>query len=510
MKLASDARFAVAVSLLCGWALTSHADPAGLVREANTALRSAQSAMFSGKVQDATAQLATASERIAALEKEAPDHAQLTTLKRQLERQRSDLERRGGTKTTAAQAPVESPAAATAPGTAPGAAGAKLPGGVTSRIRTLDAELAKAAEVLNKPGVASTEWRREAANGHLEAARGLLADIVKGYGAQVPAEHPEMVAVRDRLASAERDVAALGAKLAAADAERQDAAQAREGQSKEWMEKLRPYIDFHGEKRLLDEPTSVAANLRGQTLFRDEAVALLKALKETAFPQGKTDELDEWAAKLEKVLAEFGQTFERSVENVLAKPRADLDRLEKEMAEKLKATAAAIPVAGEVLTALRRQTADVADVLPPKAPEPQALEKRIAALEAQNAELRKRWIANVRVKDDAYKGEDAAALKEQAAAVVEKAKPGSKILRTTVASDAWEEERVTEWTDTTHSAVRHRITRFVTAQVAAKEGQDAVLHTLHLAQDRNVDGAWGRTYGHIMFTDPAVEANLLK
>jgi hypothetical protein len=67
---------------------------------------------------------------------------------------------------------------------------------------------------------------------------------------------------------------------------------------------------------------------------------------------------------------------------------------------------------------------------------------------------------------------------------------------------------VIEATDTTHTALRYRTTRSVTAQVAAKRSGAVQLHTLDLSQDRQSDGAWGPLYGHIMFTDAMLEKNV--
>ena len=74
----------------------------------------------------------------------------------------------------------------------------------------------------------------------------------------------------------------------------------------------------------------------------------------------------------------------------------------------------------------------------------------------------------------------------------------------------WAAESVIEWTDTTQSALRHRVTRAVSAQVAGKSGDATTLYTLHIAKDRRTDGSWGPLHGHIMFKDPILEENVQK
>jgi len=85
------------------------------------------------------------------------------------------------------------------------------------------------------------------------------------------------------------------------------------------------------------------------------------------------------------------------------------------------------------------------------------------------------------------------------------------ILRITLPAEAWQEESVIEWTDTTRTQLRHRVTRFMTAQAAAKAADGKVyLHGVHLANDRQSDGSWGPLHGHIMWSDWIAEQNVDK
>ena len=88
---------------------------------------------------------------------------------------------------------------------------------------------------------------------------------------------------------------------------------------------------------------------------------------------------------------------------------------------------------------------------------------------------------------------------------------GAKNLRATLPAADWKEENVVEWTDTTHSALRNRITRFMTAHAAAQAADGKVyLHRVHLAADRKSDGAWSPLYGHVMTSDWMAEKNVNK
>ena len=43
----------------------------------------------------------------------------------------------------------------------------------------------------------------------------------------------------------------------------------------------------------------------------------------------------------------------------------------------------------------------------------------------------------------------------------------------------------------------HRVTRALTAQVAAKRADAVFLYTVHVAQNRQADGTWGKLYGNL-------------
>ena len=73
------------------------------------------------------------------------------------------------------------------------------------------------------------------------------------------------------------------------------------------------------------------------------------------------------------------------------------------------------------------------------------------------------------------------------------------------------EEEILEWTDTTKTTARCRITKSMTAQAAAKDDDGKVfLHSVHLANDRKSDGRWGPLYEHIMWSDWMAEENVNK
>jgi hypothetical protein len=85
--------------------------------------------------------------------------------------------------------------------------------------------------------------------------------------------------------------------------------------------------------------------------------------------------------------------------------------------------------------------------------------------------------------------------------------PGAQILRVTIPSTTWGAESVIESTDTTNTALQHRYTMDLTAEVCAKVDGQVNLYTLNLNKNK-IGGRWGPLQGHIMFTDAMLEKNV--
>ena len=144
-------------------------------------------------------------------------------------------------------------------------------------------------------------------------------------------------------------------------------------------------------------------------------------------------------------------------------------------------------------------------------------DERVKMLEAKyqealaiDAELAIIRVEQTRMLPDKFGGSDSKILKKKSEEVLRKAKAGVKVLRTTVVSSDWQEENVIEWTDTSRSVLRHRITHSVSTQVAAKLDAETTLYTIHIAKDRRTNGSWSQLHGHIMFEDPILEKNVQK
>ena len=75
----------------------------------------------------------------------------------------------------------------------------------------------------------------------------------------------------------------------------------------------------------------------------------------------------------------------------------------------------------------------------------------------------------------------------------------------------WAIENVIEWTDTSRTALRRRVTRSVRAEVALEQPDGSVvLQEVYLGQDRLPDGGWAGLKGHTTWADPMIAENLGK
>ena len=460
------------------WATTppaAAADATALSREANTELRNAQRAMFSRKFEQSLEHVKKAEKLIAELKAADPAHRSLRTLESKLARQQKDLAKRMG-KTLPPVTPKgkETPPAAKGTGT-------ELPSAVAFRLKRLD------------------QW---ISGGNLPRAAALMEEIETRYGDQIPAGHPAVAAAKARLAELKKKIEAE--EQAKADAKKKEEADKarREAQSQEWVAKLAVYTKRYdvansrvNPKYLIAAVTQDMKELQRHKALYDEVAVLFAAYKKVAFPAGKTFDLEQMEERLAKTLKEFPEAYQRS----LALMSGGAERLLKEAAAALEhdqawrtdATKVPYPLSEKRLESIR---AGVARVAGPKLPE---LKAKLAALEKDNAERRRLRTERTFMIPDRFTGAEAGQVKAAAVALVRKSFADAQALRTTIISADWKEVDKVEFTDTTRTAIRRRVTRSVTAQVAAKTGGAVQLYTVYVAKDRRTDGTWGPLYGNL-------------
>lgn len=274
--------------------------------------------------------------------------------------------------------------------------------------------------------------------------------------------------------------------------------------AKDWAQKLAPYKadTTQGSKGYYGIPTTDVKQILGCKPAYDEAKRVYDEFKSTGI-----DPEDDWELKsAEWDIRVAIQNYEKSIGNVVADAETELANAEEFLNRDAKNA--------QLFSKANRQTvkdkvADVEALLPSEDPRRVAVKERFSKIEAKLAEGDKSRVASIRMKPDVYKGKDSQKLKAKAKAIVLSKNPGAKILRITITKKTWQRESVIEATDTTNTALQHRMTDAIYANVAAKEGNDCALYTVYLHKDK-IGGSVNALQGHIMFKDPILEANVGK
>ncbi len=171
---------------------------------------------------------------------------------------------------------------------------------------------------------------------------------------------------------------------------------------------------------------------------------------------------------------------------------------------------APLPMSKDAFEDARRSLDSAAGLLGKDNAQVVALDKEYRSIVEKNGKVIEARVSETRMIPDKFSGGEKDDIKEKAEEILQKKSPGIKLLRTTVISPDWKEESVVEWTDTTRTALQHRVTRYVSAQVSGKSNGDTKLYTIYIGKNRRTDGTWGELHGHVMFTDPILEKNVDK
>ncbi len=282
-----------------------------------------------------------------------------------------------------------------------------------------------------------------------------------------------------------------------------------------WVDKLRGYADVGaGSPKYLVVGTVVNEDeIATRSALLDEAQAVWQEYQKAEFPQGKSRELLSLEEQMRQCLAEMPESLRQS----RALVSADLDKEFDRVLSYLTADtgwqndSAKMPnlVMERDLAPLREAMQRYEGMPGTDAGKVATLKETLAKIVQQDQANRAVRAERTFLKPDQYEGDDSDALRRKVETIVKEKSAGATVLRTTLPDPAWEEESVVEWTDTTHSALRYRTTRFMTAHAAAKDADGKVhLHAVHLTADRQSDGSWGSLYGHILWSDWMAEKNV--
>jgi len=372
---------------------------------------------------------------------------------------------------------------------------AGLPSGVKHRLEKIDQYMTKVEKSLEAG---------RANHNDLDRAQDSLDEIKKQYPDNASAA--EVVAAEERIKKGADAIAKLEGDKAKAKEEKADAEKAADMTAEQWADKLDAYKadTTEGSKGSFGVPLSDPKKIVELAPLYNEAKKLYQEFVATGIDKESHWKLRQadWDIKVAI------ENYESSIKRLSDDAVSDLKQAKEWLAGQLNsATPLYLPT--DRMVTLRQKVADVKSILPADDATVKALESDLAEIEKNQAAIEKIVLKKRKMKPDVYKGADAAKVKALAKSIVLKDKSSAKIVRVHVISAKWDVESAIEWTDTTQSALQHRVTKGLNVQVALKIDSDCFLYTLFIHKD-TIGGAAGSLKGHVMFRDKFLEENLPK
>ena len=290
-------------------------------------------------------------------------------------------------------------------------------------------------------------------------------------------------------------------------------------ESDKWVAVLKPYVTGLGKAGYDPERYFVASFTEEKTEMAKRFTifgmlsADMESYRESDLGENATDELKLVVRDIDYALKTFQESTSLMAELKIKEAERQMDYIIKWLNTEDKKTGSdELPNTMNKMTFMsaRRDLDGATGLLGKNDERVKRLENKYQAALNLDAKLAKIRVEQTRMIADNFDGSELTILKKKSEEVLRKAKAGVKVLRTTVVSSDWQEENVIEWTDTSRSALRHRVTRSVSTQVAGKLDGETTLYTIHIAKDRRTNGSWGQLQGHIMFEDPILEKNVQK
>ena len=283
----------------------------------------------------------------------------------------------------------------------------------------------------------------------------------------------------------------------------------------EWVETFRTYVDVGAGSRkyLVASVTASESQIKVQEALLAEAQKAWSDYQKAAFPLGKTPELVDLEKDMQVRLAQMPEALRKSRALLAGDVEGEMDRiiahLNKDTGWKNDTSKTPNLVMKRDMEPLYKALERYAGTVAASDPKLATLREKITLIEKTDQENRAIRAKRTFMEPDLYKGSDADALRKKANDIVKE--KSSRIIRVTLRAADWKEESGWEWTDTTKTTRRYRVTKSMTTQVAAKGADGKVyLHSVYLASDRKSDGSWGPLYGHIMWSDWMAEENVNK
>jgi hypothetical protein len=294
-----------------------------------------------------------------------------------------------------------------------------------------------------------------------------------------------------------------------------EAKAALEEACQEWVDQLAPYVDsgMGSPKWLIASPTVSTQQIKEQQAIFEEATMAFTAYQQAEFPLGKSFRLQQIEEDLIKVLEEFPKAMEQSRAMLSGDIGGRLDGvlkfLNRDTGWKTNTEKKPPTIMERDFKPLREAVADFAKNASASSGQLTELQAKLKSIEEKNIEHRLIRAERTFQYEDLYAGPEMKDFKTKAKEVAELEYKKGQVLHITVPSEEWAIENVLEFTDTTKTALRRRITRSVRAQVSVKDAAGKFwLQEIYLAQDQLPGGGWAKLKGHTTWADPMVEDNV--
>jgi hypothetical protein len=513
--------FTTTIAVHPGPAAASEADT--LAKTIDKELRNAERLMFNGKKEEADEKLEAAGAMITDLKAMDPGNTKLKSLESKYNRTRQTLDKRlGKTTMTSSERPLPpKPQTQASSSAGPAAAQteaaaeqeAKLPGGVKKRLSDIEGTLNQVERQLSNNRIKNARFE-------LDKIPGFFEEIDKMYSGQFSTDNPDYQAVQKRYGEMQAKVEAASEAEAQVQADAAKAAEANKAMAKKWIDRFGHYISasylppgHKPDKEVIFPGTADPEKIPQMQKIYEEAKAVYAEYEKSGLASSSDIpwDLEQAAKDLKYALESYESSYRSAMDGYAREAESSVDQaLDFLAGTDWKTDPEALPpmISKDRMDRIDGLIKNLDTVLAPDDPKLAGLKAKQAEIVQQDKEHRKIWQERVRVRPEIYKGSDLADIRAKAESIVKKEKPGAEILRISVYKDEWQEESVIESTDSTNTALRHRVTRMINAQVATKQNNEVLLNTLHIAKDKQSDGSWTKLYGHIMHSDKMLEANV--
>ena len=368
---------------------------------------------------------------------------------------------------------------------------AKVPGGVTSRIKKINTYLDKTESQIKSGSTNLND---------LDRAKDELATIKKSYPQF--AAHDDVVAAEKRISQVESSFKASQSKKQEARAKTAASSAAQEKIYVDWARRLSQFkADTNpGSKGNFGISTEDIQSLLNNNKNYEDAKSLYAEFLQTGIDKDSHHELRQAEYDIKVSISNYEQSRNRIPDQAIEKVEQAIKWMNENKA-KNKVMA---------LSNDQRNTIDIfvtnSNKLFPNTDRIKQLNARKAELDKMNEAADKNILQNRRMKPNNYNGKDSGELANMAKSIVLKANPGASIVKVNITSKDWIRESAVEWTDTTKTAFHRRVTDGIYAQVSAKAGSDFYLFTLFLNKD-NISGKQNPLTGHVMYKERILEKN---